>query len=100
MRKRQVATEREIQTTSVKTLRKMGATCLVTSNRKKTANTKGTPDVFVHMRNGMWLALEFKQPEGKTTTEQFALNQQGYSYIVDSVGAAIKVVLDLRKIYP
>lgn len=69
---------------------------MVTSNRKRTANTKGTPDVYVYVEHGYWIALEFKQPKGKLTTEQTALNSDGSIYIVDSVDKAIKICLEKK----
>jgi hypothetical protein len=91
-------TEHEIQKLSVAALRKTSFTCIVTSNRKKTSNTKGCPDVFVYVRRGLWIALEFKQPKGKMSLEQATLNESGSSYIVDSIGGALQVCMKYRNV--
>ncbi len=88
-------TEREIQTVSVKALRKLGYTVCVTSNGKKTANTAGTPDAFVFRKlptTGYWLALEFKSTRGKVSIEQEDLRKQGAIYICRSVDDALRAV--------
>jgi hypothetical protein len=89
-------TEHEIQNLAVNALRKIGFICIVTSNRKRTANTKGTPDVFVYVKNGLWIALEFKQPKGIISKEQIYFNSVGSSYIVYCVDTAVKVCLEAK----
>ena len=88
--------EHEIQNLAVKALRKIGFTCIITSNRRRTSNTKGTPDVYVYMEHGYWIGLEFKQPKGKLTVEQTALNSDGSVYIVDSVDKAVRICLNKK----
>ncbi len=89
--------EHGIQNLAVKALRKIGFICIVTSNRKRTANTKGTPDVFVYIGKFRWIALEFKQPKGKVSAEQTHLNEAGSSYIVYNVETAIKICMESKK---
>jgi hypothetical protein len=88
--------EHDIQKFAVIALRKCGFICCVTSNRKKTSNTKGMPDVYVHISKGAWVALEFKQPKGKPSKEQLKLSEQGYSYIVDNIDTAIEMCIKFR----
>jgi hypothetical protein len=90
--------EHEIQSLAVAALRKIGFTCCVTSNRKRTSNTKGTPDVFVHIGNAGWLAIEFKRPHGgRISSEQAKLNTLKNSYIVDNIDDAIEICLSFNK---
>jgi hypothetical protein len=89
--------EHELQKLAVAALRKIGFTCIVTSNRKHTANTKGCPDVFVYIIKGAWIALEFKQPKsGKASKEQLILSEQEFSYIIDSIDKAIEMCIKFR----
>jgi hypothetical protein len=83
-------TEHEIQKASINLLHDNGFVCCVTSNRKRTANTKGTPDVFVFVGGKKWIAIEFKSPCGKLSEEQKKLNERGAVYIIRSVEEAIK----------
>jgi hypothetical protein len=89
--------EHEIQKLAVAALRKIGFTCMVTSNRKHTANTKGCPDVFVYIVKGAWIGLEFKQPKGKPSKEQLVLSERGFSYVVDSIDRAIDICINFKK---
>jgi hypothetical protein len=83
--------EHDIQRYAVAALRKLGYTVIVTSNRRRTSNTRGTPDTFVWAKK-KWKALEFKQPSGKLTKEQTLLCLSGQINIVTSVEEAIRVV--------
>ena len=90
-------TEHTIQNLAVACLRKIGFTVCVTSNRKRTSNTKGTPDTFVNIKGAVWISLEFKQANGKVSIEQLALQQNGMSYVVTSAEEAVQVCLSFRK---
>jgi|YNPMSStandDraft_1061717.scaffolds.fasta_scaffold181466_2 hypothetical protein len=85
-------TEREIQRRIIDALRKAGCLVCVTSNRRHTANTPGTPDLFVWYA-GKWTALEVKSPDGKLTAKQSALVESGAVYVVRSVEEALRAVL-------
>jgi Holliday junction resolvase len=85
-------TEREIQRRIVDALRRAGCVVCVTSNRQPTANTPGTPDLFV-WRNGKWTALEVKSPDGKLTAKQSALAESGAVTVVRSVEDALRAVM-------
>ena len=89
--------EHEIQKYAVMALRKIGFTCCVTSNRKKTSNTRGTPDVFVNISNYHWTALEFKQPDGKVSKTQKQLVDNKLSYIVTSAEEAVLIAISLKR---
>ena len=62
-------TERNIQREAVKWLRKNGYEVLVTSNGRKTANTRGMPDLFIWLADA-WRAFDTKKPGGKLSPEQ------------------------------
>jgi len=85
-------TERETQRRIVDALRKAGCLVCVTSNRCPTANTPGTPDLFV-WHAGKWTALEVKSPSGKLTAKQSALAESGAVHVVRSVEDALFIVL-------
>jgi len=85
-------TEREIQRRIIDALRKAGCLVCVTSNRRHTANTPGTPDLFV-WRDGKWTALEVKSPDGRLTAKQSALVESGAVHVVRSVEDALQVVM-------
>jgi len=85
-------TEREIQRRIIDALRKAGCLVCVTSNRRHTANTPGTPDLFV-WHAGKWTALEVKSPSGKLTAKQSALTESGAVHVVRSVEDALFIVL-------
>jgi hypothetical protein len=78
-------TERDIQKPLVKLLREFKYRVCVTSNRRRTSNTPGTPDVFVLVSKYWWIALETKSRKGKTSTKQAALEHEGASYVIRSV---------------
>lgn len=75
-------TERELQTDCVADLRKKGFKVYVTSQRGKSANTRGLPDVLIYLGRGYWLGLEFKTLTGKTTPEQDELEKIGAIKVV------------------
>jgi len=85
-------TEREIQRRIIDALRKAGCLVCVTSNRRHTANTPGTPDLFV-WHKGRWTALEVKSPDGRLTVKQSALVESGAVHVVRSVEDALRVVM-------
>ena len=85
-------TEREIQRRIIDALRKAGCLVCVTSNRRHTANTPGTPDLFV-WRAGRWTALEVKSPDGRLTARQSALVESGAVTVVRSVEEALRAVM-------
>jgi len=85
-------TEREIQRRIIDALRKAGCLVCVTSNRRHTANTPGTPDLFV-WHEGKWTALEVKSPDGRLTVKQSALVESGAVHVVRSVEDALQVVM-------
>ena len=85
-------TEREIQRRIVGALRKAGCLVCVTSNRRHTANTPGTPDLFV-WHEGKWTALEVKSPDGRLTAKQSALVESGAVHVVRSVEDALRAVM-------
>jgi Holliday junction resolvase len=85
-------TEREVQRQIVDALRKAGCLVCVTSNRRHTANTPGTPDLFV-WRDGRWTALEVKSPDGRLTAKQSALAESGAVTVVRSVEDALRAVM-------
>lgn len=95
-------TEREIQRESVSAMRKLGYTVWVTSTYRSARNTVGTPDVIVSIARrgaglpGVSLALEFKAPRGKLTTEQAAENRDESIEIVRSVDHCINYVTAMR----
>ena len=78
-------TEREIQKPLVDLLRKFRYEVCVTSNRRKTSNTPGTPDLFVLVSKHWWIALEVKSRKGKLSDKQLALEHEGASYVIRSV---------------
>ena len=87
-------TEREIQRKGVQALRKLGFEVVVTSNRMRTANTKGTPDVFVYSKKReQWTALEVKAPGGKVSKEQSRLEEQGAVTVCRSVDEMVDACL-------
>jgi hypothetical protein len=92
-------TEHGIQKNAVKELRKLNFICCVTSNGKRTANTKGTPDVFVYIGHRVWTGLEFKQRVGKPTKEQKELEEIGANYICRSVEDAVMYCNALKLVY-
>jgi len=85
-------TEREIQRRIIDALRKAGCLVCVTSNRRHTANTPGTPDLFV-WHEGRWTALEVKSSDGRLTTKQSALVESGAVHVVRSVEEALRAVM-------
>jgi len=85
-------TEREIQRRIIDALRKSGCLVCVTSNRRHTANTPGTPDLFV-WHGGRWTALEVKSPDGRLTAKQSALVESGAVHVVRSVEEALRAVM-------
>ena len=85
-------TEREIQRRIIDALRKAGCLVCVTSNRRHTANTPGTPDLFV-WHKGRWTALEVKSPDGRLTVKQSALVESGAVHVVRSVEEALRAVM-------
>jgi hypothetical protein len=89
-------TEREIQTYAVKVLRKLGFTCCVTSNGRRTANTRGTPDVFVLIGKGYWIGLEFKSPTGLVSKEQYDINPHVARSIEEAVSTTMRAKDALR----
>lgn len=89
--------ERETQTLTVATLRKIGFLVCVTSNRKRTSNTKGTPDLFVHIKDHLWLAMEIKGTGGKLSKEQAFLKDVGTSIVITDVEDAVQTCLALRR---
>jgi hypothetical protein len=88
--------EHNIQNLAVAMLRKIGFTVCVSSNRKRTSNTKGIPDTFIHIKGKKWVAIEFKQPRGKISLEQLRLERADMSYVVDNVEEAIQICLKER----
>jgi Holliday junction resolvase len=85
-------TERETQRQIVNALRKAGCLVCVTSNRQPTANTPGTPDLFVWC-DGKWTALEVKSPDGRLTAKQSVLVEFGAVTVVRSVEEALRAVM-------
>ena len=85
-------TERELQRQIVDALREAGCLVCVTSNRRHTANTPGTPDLFVWYA-GKWTALEVKSPDGRLTAKQSALTESGAVHVVRSVEEALRAVM-------
>jgi len=85
-------TEREIQRRIIDALRGAGCLVCVTSNRRHTANTPGTPDLFVWYA-GKWTALEVKSPDGRLTARQSALVESGAVTVVRSVEEALRAVM-------
>ena len=77
-------TERDIQRQAVKWLRKEGYDVIVTSNGRRTANTRGTPDLFVWVKD-RWYAFDTKMPGGKLSPEQLRLFGQGKLTIYTSL---------------
>ena len=55
-------------------LQGVGATVFSTSQNRKSRITKGCPDIFAALpRRFGWLAVEAKTPDGKSSSEQQAL---------------------------
>jgi hypothetical protein len=88
--------ERAIQNLAVAMIRKIGFTVCVSSNRKRTSNTKGMPDTFIHIKGRKWIGMEFKRPEGETSLAQAKLAKANMSYVVDNVEDAIGICLKER----
>ena len=88
--------EHTIQNLAVAMLRKIGFTVCVSSNRKRTSNTKGMPDTFIHIKSKEWIAIEFKQPRGKISLAQARLERADMSYVVDNVEEAIQICIKER----
>lgn len=86
-------TEHDIQREYVKRLKDGGFLCCVTSNGKKTANTRGTPDVFIYLQDGLWIALESKSEDGRLTPEQGALSSEGAIGIIRNVDQALAYIV-------
>ena len=89
--------EREIQKKAVDHLRQAGFTVIVTSNRKKTANTKGAADIFVNIYRSVWIALDTKTPTGKLSEEQQKLVDEGKVYIFTEPYEALDICITARK---
>ena len=80
-----IETEREVQVYLVKRLRQLKFLVFQTSNRSKTANTAGTPDVFAwDKRFDSWVAFECKSSSGELTLEQELLRDCGATVIIRS----------------
>ena len=88
-------TERDVQRQTVKVLRKLGYTVVVTSNRGPTANTKGCPDLFV-WTGRKWVGLDTKQPGGKLSKEQIVLEMAGAVRYFTSVEQGLRIVTEAR----
>ena len=89
--------ERDIQTVAVRALRKLGFSVNVSSNRRHTANTEGLPDLHVHIRGALWLAIEVKCKGGKLQPRQSELAKSGKILVLDSVESIIQAVLSQVK---
>ena len=85
--------ERTIQTIAVQTLRKLGFSVCVTSNGRKTANTHGTPDLFVSIKNYRWLGIEIKRKGGNIRPEQAKLAEAQKILVCDSVESIVQSVI-------
>lgn len=77
--------EREIQTRAVRLGRELGWTILVSSDRRATASTRGTPDVWVHVFGALWAGVEFKSPIGRVRKEQQEMADDHMVALVRSV---------------
>ncbi|TAK57861.1 MAG: hypothetical protein EPO24_09340 [Bacteroidetes bacterium] len=83
---RKIDTEKDLQRESVGILRQCGFAVCITSNGKKTSNSKGTPDTFVFIPGRKrWFALEFKTEEGELSKEQQMLFDMGATVVIRSV---------------
>jgi len=89
-------TEREIQRFLVSALRKIGFTVCVTSTNKSSRCTHGTPDLFVHIHDGLWLGLEVKSETGGLSEEQSKLEKSGAVHIIRSIEEGVKLAMDKR----
>ena len=90
-------TEHDIQHAEVESLRKWGFVVKVTSNRRHTSNTKGLADVFVHVDQGLWLALEFKTATGRISAEQAKQIDAGMVRKITKRGEALEACIELRR---
>ena len=93
-------TEREIQTTGVQMLRKMGCQVYVTSQRRASSVTKGVPDVIVFTRTEVFF-WEAKAPKGRVTPEQQAFadacRRTHTGYVCGGLDAVTHYVLNVAQ---
>jgi hypothetical protein len=89
-------TERKIQNKTVDLLRQAGYTVMVTSNKKKTSNTKGMPDIYVCLYRNHWIALDTKTPTGGLSEEQKALSEEGKVYYYTDPHEAVAYCISAR----
>ena len=89
--------ESEIQRNTVDYLTQSGFKVLITSNRKRTNNTPGTPDIFCNVYADLWIGLETKKDGGDVSEEQERLYEDGKIYIYTEPHQALDICLRRRK---
>jgi len=92
-------TERDIQDYAIKQWRgKEGFEVLVTSNRKKTANTRGLPDAFIWTKSKYWIGVDFKSPTGGYNSDkQRELAETGKILIVRTKAEVDNITKELNR---
>lgn len=90
-------TEREIQNHIKKRLTELGITFFSTSANRKSKNSKGTPDLFVHIAAGArYIGCEIKGTDTPLSKEQVTLHKESKIYIFRDPDYAITVILAMR----
>lgn len=91
-------TEREIQRLAVQRIRENGFLVTLTSNRRATANTVGTPDCAVYVGHGYWIQLDFKSSNGRLSERQKELQALGAVHFPRSADEAVRTCIDEKHI--
>jgi len=83
-------TESKIRHQIYDAFKKLGITYISTSDRRKSRNTPGCPDIFVWV--GHWEGMDAKTPEGVLSPEQEEHVKEHRVWIVRSVEEAVRLV--------
>src|SRR3990167_9724015 len=89
--------ERDIQRRGVELLRQAGFTVCETSNRRRTLNTSGTPDLFVSVGGKLWIGIEVKARGGKLSKAQARLAHMGHIYVCINEDGILDTALRARE---
>ena len=85
-------TEHDIQRAAIAKLRDLDYTVWTNSDRRKAHATRGMPDVFVAIGQGLAVCMEFKSPTGKLSPEQSDQVRRDGVHVCRSVLDAIAAV--------
>lgn len=89
-------TEREIQNRIKKRLDDLGITYFSTSANRKSKNSKGTPDLFVHLSGEWYAAYEIKGTDTPLSKEQKTLQDDGKIRVFRDPDEAMRIILHDR----